>query len=185
MKTPAFPFALSILCAVSVSFASPSPARAADGPKLLASVSHLQAQNASEQALEGANKQRELLQKRKQVAQYHAQLEGAAATPVPTDPSVSLAQQIVDDIAALAAFESTASGDGLDDAERERLRELVGIAQKSVDAALADAKRQMTAAKTSEDKELAKLQLRSLRATMKAHRQTASALRTLAKRVAV
>jgi hypothetical protein len=186
MKTSA----ISLLCVACLSVAIALPAQA-KGIKQLISVSNEQATQANSAALEGAPKEsRGMKQKSWNPANFNrAQVEGAA--PPPADPSISHASRIVDDIDAIAAFESTASADGIDDAELKRLAELVVVAREHVDAAIAavstqtaEAKQQLKAATDVDDKEQLRLQLRSLRATVKAHRQTAATLKTLAKRLA-
>lgn len=190
MKTPVFQIVAPLLCAVSLCLAMPSVARAGkmDGINYLIAVTQMKASNANDEALQGADKQRQLIEKKKALFNSGAQLEGAALAP--PDRSVSQAGQIVDDIAAVVAFESTASAGGIDEAELKELGDLVGVARGRVDTAIADATTQVVDAKKllaattdADEKVRLKLQLRSLRATVKAHRRTAAALTSLAKRL--
>jgi hypothetical protein len=172
MKPSSFPLVSHVLCIAFAGFAMPSPAHAGgnDGIKQLIDVTQLKAQAANEQALEGATKQKELLDVKVDVA----------------------AGLVVADVAAVGEFESTAGSDGLDDAEAKRLAELVAAAQQRVEGATADAstaiasaKKQLADTEVSGDKKRIKLLLKALRATVKAHRQTAAALRTLAKKLPI
>ncbi|HWB77069.1 MAG TPA: hypothetical protein VG755_19005 [Nannocystaceae bacterium] len=180
-----------VLTLASGLLAIPTPAQAGfAGIKELISVTQMQAANANSEVMEGATKQRQLLEEKKRLRGAQAQLEGASLQPA-EDPQVSHAGLVVKDVEAIAAFESTASADGLDDAERKRLAELVSVARQRADdaaadaaSAIADAKKQLAVASDSGDKAQLKSRVRSLRATWKAHRKTGASLRTITKKLA-
>lgn len=192
MKTSAFRLVGALACTACLSLALPSPAHAGrmDGIMSLVAVTQMKASNANDDAMSGAEKQRKLAVQRQQLLASAGYLEGAGAPAAP-DPSVARASRIVADVEAVAAFGSTAQSDGIDDAERKQLGDLVSVARKDVDDAIADATTQMTDAKkrlktaTDGDEQVRLKELvKSLRVTVKAHKQTAGALRALAKRLA-
>jgi hypothetical protein len=191
MKTSPFPLVPHILCIAIASLAMPSPAHAGatDGLKQLIDVTQLKAQAANEQARDAAQKEEANRAQKDLVRAAQAQLERSAPQEDDASP-LSHAGRVVDDVGAVVEFESTAGTDGLDDAESKRLAELVAAAQQRVEAATADASTTIANAKkllqdteATADKKRIKLHLKSLRATVKAHRQTAAALRALAKRL--
>lgn len=189
MKALSIRSVAQILCLASGLLAIPTPAHAADGIGRLIAVSTLKAGNANEDALEGANKQRDLIAQQKKLRGAQAQLEGASLQPA-EDPQVSDAGLVVQDVAAIAVFESKARGDGIDDAEKKQLRELVSVAQqrvtdatKNTATAIADAKKSRTTVRDAHDKASLDARIDSLRATYKAHRKTGAALRALAKQL--
>lgn len=191
MKAPSLRSVAQALVLASGLLAIPTPAHAAlDGINRLIQVTQNKAANANEQALEGADKQRKLIEEQKKIRGAQAQLEGASLESA-EDPQVSHAGLVVADIDAIVAFESKASSDGLDAAERKQLRELVSVAQqrvgdatKTTATALADAKKSRTTVRDAHDKASLDARIDALRATYKAHRKTSAALRTLAKALA-
>lgn len=174
----------SALALVLASLAAPAPAQAADGIKSLISVTQLKASSANDEALRGADKPRTTT-----VRDSHDRFAERVQTEAPS-PQVARAGAVVGDVEAIAGYESTAGADGLDDAELKRLAELVAAAESSVDgavadtsAAITDAKQQLEGAKSADDRKMLKLRVKSLRATLKAHRKTEAALRALAGRL--
>jgi len=189
MKTSSIRSVAHILL-VSGLLAIPTSAHASfAGIRQLIATTQLQAANANDQVMDGATKQRTLLDEKRKLRGGQAQLEGASAQPEEPQQD-SNAALVVQDVAAIAGFESTASVDGLDDAERERLGELVTVAQQRVEGAtadaataIADAKKQLAAASDSSEKAQLKLHVKSLRAALKAHKKTGASLRTLSKKL--
>lgn len=190
MKAPSIRSVAQILALASGLLVIPTPARAAaDGIGRLIAVTQMKADNANTEAMEGADKQRDLIAQQKKIRGAQAQLEGASLQPA-EDPQVSHAGLVVQDIDAIAAFESKARGDGIDEAEKKQLRELVSVAQqrvtdatKNTATAIADAKKSRTTVRDAHDKASLDARIDSLRATYKAHRKTSAALRTLAKQI--
>jgi hypothetical protein len=188
MKTSPLYLVVPTVFAAFAWLAMPSAAVAAnDGINRLIAVSTLKAADANEQALDGAAKQRDLVTKQREVRNQQALFEASTQQSA----QVSHAGLIVADVAAVAEFESTAGADGLDDAEWKTLADLVAVAQQRVDAASADtstaianAQKRLRKMTTTIYSEHVKLHLKSLRATAKAHRKTATALRALAKKLA-
>jgi hypothetical protein len=192
MKTSPFKFVAPILLLGFAWSAMPSPAHAAsDGLKLLATISHNQAEAANERALESESRLQDNRRNKEALRAIQNQFHLSAPASEADAPPVSPANLVVEGVAAVVEFESKASSDGLDDAELKSLAELVAAAQQRADSATADAstnianaKKLLKETKTAGDKEHLKVYLKSLRATAKAHKQTAAALRTLAKKLA-
>jgi hypothetical protein len=213
MKTAAIRLASSLLFGACLSLAIASPAHAAlDGINRLILVTQQKADSANADAMAGADKQRELIKKKKDLKNVQDQLDAAAAPTSESavkgnlgmkqkswnpanfrksSPVESDANRVAEDVDAIVAFEATASADGVDDAELKQLGDLVGVAREHVDAAIsgastemATAKKELAAATDADEKARLKLHLKSLRSTVKAHRQTSAALKTLAKRIA-
>ncbi len=191
MQAPSLRSVAQILGLASGLLAIPTSAHAGfAGLKQLISTTQMQAANANEQTLEGATKQRTLLDEKRKIRGAQGQLEGASAQP-DAEPPVSQAALVVQDVAAIAELESTASVDGLDDSEKKALGELVSVARQRVDAAsaeattaFADAKKELAAASDDTEKAQLELRMKALRAAVKAHKKTAASLRKLSKKLA-
>lgn len=185
LLTPAFALVIASLVA-------PAPAHAGkmDGINYLISVTQMKASNANAEALEGADKQRTNIDRKTTVRDSHDRFAERVQAEAPS-PQVARAGAVVGDVEAIAGYGTTAGADGFDDTEVKRLAELVSTAKTSVDgavtdasAAITDTKKQLGGATSADDRKALKLRMKSLRATLKAHRKTEAALRTLASELA-